>query len=649
MIKFYEFVPNEKRPLYQYEDGVKSMPNFSNKSTTFTDCGLKIPSNVVVVDLDNHNQDKIVEKKLKEIVNYLDTNYPTFKVTTDSGYHLYYKKTPKQDIKNSSYVSSYGIPVEFKSNCYVTIKRNGKLRDTNKPIEELKFSDLPELPIELYPIPKSKNLVILGMGEGDRDNTLFNHLMNVKETIKDIDISKIAHFINDYLFEIPLKENEIKAKIDNVLERKSSDNNYYDGKNINIREFANFLIENEHICIINNQLYVFNGEVYVCGSDNIERVMLKYISNILSAKRIEVLKMLLLIAPKKEYSSENFIAFKNGIYDLDTNVLLGFSTEFIVPNQIPHNYNPNANNDYVNMILNTWVSNNEDTRILLDECIGMTMYRSNKLGACFILTGNKDNGKSTFRNMLIRLLGKENCSSIGLHDIEQKFSNFNIVGKLANLGDDIGDTYISKTENFKKLVTGETVQLEKKGKDHIEYENYAKLIFNANEIPNIKDPTGAVIDKRIIMIPFNTHFTRKNKDVNLDKKFKTDENIMETLINIGIAGIKRVIENNGFSSSLEATNLKEEYKKSNDIVLSFIEEYEKENIYNYDEKPILIAFQEFCKDNNSPSSSQKILRAGIKKHLNSEIRRRNTNVSEQNNLGLQKRQKIPYYSDKLEN
>lgn len=639
MLKFVELVKGEKRP--------KSYDTFYPNIKKLEDAGWFIGNKVVVIDLDSHNEEE--KKKLDIISDYILSKYPTFWIQANRGKHLYYRKPTTINKRQVKGICVGGFELDYLTGAKAidTLKQNGVARQTSENIYNLDFNTLPELPKELYLIPKSKNNNMLCMKDGDgRNETIYKHLLNIKESV-DIDIDYIANFINDYVFEDKLKE--INTVIESVKQKETSVNNYYDGKTIKVAEFSNFLIKEEHVCSINNQLYVFNGEIYVTGRQNIEKSMIKYIPNILSAKRVEVYKMLELLAPQKKYAEETYIAFKNGIYNLETGQLLEFNPDIIVTNQIPHNYSPNINNKTLDNILNTWVNNNKDTRLLLEECIGMCMYRSNKIGACFILTGAKDNGKSTFINMLKSLLGKDNYSSIGLHDIERRFRNFNIVGKLANLGDDIGDEYIAKTEMFKKLVTGETVQLEQKGKDVIDYDNYAKLIFNANELPNIKDPTGAVIDKRIIYIPFNTTFTSKNKDVNLSKKFQTDESLMETLINYGLDGIRRVISNNQFSNSEESSKLKDEFKKSNDIVYMFIEEYGKERIINMDEPPILYAYQEYCKANNSPSSSQKILRAGIKRILNCEVRRRDSSVKEMSDKGLIKRIKIPYYAPIVDN
>ena len=59
---------------------------------------------------------------------------------------------------------------------------------------------------------------------------------------------------------------------------------------------------------------------------------------------------------------------------------------------------------------------------------------------------------------------------------------------------------------FKKIVAGNRIKAERKGQDPFEFNPYIKLLFSANDIPRMKDKTGAVL-RRLVIIPFNAHFT----------------------------------------------------------------------------------------------------------------------------------------------
>ena len=66
-------------------------------------------------------------------------------------------------------------------------------------------------------------------------------------------------------------------------------------------------------------------------------------------------------------------------------------------------------------------------------------------------------------------------------------------GKLANIGHDISDQYIRDTSLLKKLITGEVVKAEEKGKPAINFVPYAMQIYSANDMPRMKDPIGAML------------------------------------------------------------------------------------------------------------------------------------------------------------
>ena len=52
-----------------------------------------------------------------------------------------------------------------------------------------------------------------------------------------------------------------------------------------------------------------------------------------------------------------------------------------------------------------------------------------------------------------------------------RFKTAEMAGKLANIGDDISDEFIGNSAIFKKLVTGERVSAEQKGRDPFEFNN----------------------------------------------------------------------------------------------------------------------------------------------------------------------------------
>ena len=149
--------------------------------------------------------------------------------------------------------------------------------------------------------------------------------------------------------------------------------------------------------------------------------------------------------------------------------------------------------------------------------------------------------------MIKNLLGDNNTSALDLNELGDRFKTAELHNKLANIGDDIGDMFIANPAVFKKLVSGDRINAERKGQDPFDFNNYSKFLFSANDMPRIKDKTGAVIN-RLIMIPFNARFDKDsaNYDPFIKYKLQTEE-CMEYLIQIGLGGLQRVLENQQFT------------------------------------------------------------------------------------------------------
>lgn len=350
-------------------------------------------------------------------------------------------------------------------------------------------------------------------------------------------------------------------------------------------KFAEYLKSKYKIVKIDNELYQYNGKTYEKGEE-IQKLMIREIEELSSRQRKEILEYLKLIAPTKTRSDKGLVAFNNGIYSILEDKLYPFNPDFVITNQISWDYNSNAYSELMDHTLNKFICNEEEARRLLEEIIGYIFFSKNELGKAFVIVGDKANGKSTFLKILSYLIGKNNISALNLDDItNSRFRLYQVANKLLNIGDDIGSSYIPESENFRKLVTGDIITAEQKGKDPIEFNCYAKFIFSANEIPKIKDPTGATA-RRIIIIPFLNSFTPNNKDYDpyfLDK-IKTKE-CMEYLIKVGVNGLKRVLLNKKFSETQRTKDLLDKFNRNNNPLLEFVDYLENDSMnpmeFNY--------------------------------------------------------------------
>lgn len=517
-----------------------------------------------------------------------------------SGMHFLFKNTKIKNCPNRTKLAcglTADIKAGFKSS-YEVLKIDGKERTVLYDI--LEGEEYQDIPKWLFPIKCTTEFLDMDAGSG-RNQALFNYILTLQSNDFSVEEAReTIRIINQYILKEPLSDSELEVILRDDAFKKPV---FFKGNSFLFDKFATYIKNNNHIIRINGQLHLFKDGVYVPGQEEIEAVMIKRISSLSNAKRSEVLKYLnLLLLENTEMAAPNMIAFRNGIYDLETDSLKPFSPDIVITNRIPWDYNPTAYSELADKTLDKIACHDAEIRTILEECIGSCFYRSNTLGGgkAFILTGEGSNGKSTFIAMIQHLLNEENITALDLKELDQKFQNAALFGKLANLGDDISDEFIVNASFFKKLVTGERVQVQNKGEKPFEFNNYAKFLFSANNIPRIKDKTGAVL-RRLLIVPFDAEFSKNDPDYDSSIKYKLQEpEVMEYLIVLGIKALKNIIEKQGFTESARVQGQLKEYEETNNPIIGFFDEMQIEEfqIENEQSDKVYKRYKEYCLANN---------------------------------------------------
>ena len=486
-------IAKNKRPI----EPIKGVNNFKSldeiRALNVPEYSGVLKDGVVLIDFDDSKSARIAAKIIKE------KKLKCRVIETNKGLHVLFRSSKyfKSCLTNTKL--AIGINADIKiggKNTLEFLKENGVERnivydDFNDNATEL----YDEAPYFFYPIKTDINL--LGMKDGDgRNSTLFKYIIVLMKYMDKIKVKECIKEINDKVFDTPLSQDELNSilrdeSFDNVQQNKKG--KFFGEKgDFLFDDFANFLVEDKHVIKINNQLHIYKDGVYVNGTEYIEREMINNISKLTQAKRKEVVSYVNLLIEENSNPSlfNNYIAFKNGLYNIMDKTLYPFDKNIIITNRVNWNYNPNAYSKIIDDSLNKLSNNDKEIRTILEEMIGYSFYRQNEMGKAFILVGPQSNGKSTFQGMLQLLLGINNISSIDLKDLSERFKTAELYGKLANIGDDIGDAYIDDNNIFKTIVTGGRVIAEKKGKDPFEFEPYVKCIFSANNIPKTRDKIG---------------------------------------------------------------------------------------------------------------------------------------------------------------
>ena len=437
-----------------------------------------LAEDVILIDIDDGKE----AEKLMDIIEDQQIDCRVYQTTR--GKHFLFRNAGVNKCSTHTRLA-IGLTADIKigsKNSYEVIKFKGKER-----FIEWDSDELSKLPAFLLPVKSDFDFAGLGEGKG-RNQTFFNYILTLQKVMDKADVKNTISLINRFILPKPLPESELNVILrDEAFPKKKAEEDFFTSSGaFKFDAFSRFLIEKYRIIKINKQLHIYDNGVYKEGLEAIQSKMIEHIPYLNRQKRSEVLAYIdILIGKDSKPIGARYIAFKNGIYDLDNGSFENFDPDIIITNCIPHNYNDKAYSAIADQTLDRLACHDKDIRILLEETIGYTFYRRNELRKAFILTGDKANGKSTFLNMITYLLGGENVAALDLGELGDRFKTAELFGKLANIGDEIGDEFISNPAIFKKVVSGDRVNAERKGKDPFDFTSYAKLLFSANAIPRI--------------------------------------------------------------------------------------------------------------------------------------------------------------------
>lgn len=575
-----------------------------------------LAENVILIDIDDFEESEI----LFQIVDDLQLNCRVYK--TSRGKHFLFKNVTSDGsiIQHTNKIKTSlacGLKADIKVGCknsYSVLKYDGKEREILYDIFD--DEEYGEVPKWLLPIKYSAEFITMESGDG-RNQSLFNYILTLQSCDFSVEEAReTIRIINKYILKDPLDDSEIDTILRDEAFNKPI---FYNRKGTFLFDrFATYIKNNNHIIKINGQLHIYKDGIYVNNLKYIESEMIKQLPGLSKSKRAEAMSYLdLLIEQDTEPSGAEYIAFKNGLYNIDTEEFIGFSPEYVVTNKINYDYVVDAYSEIADKTLDKLACYDDSIRDLLEEVIGYTFYRRNELRKAFILTGDKNNGKSTYLDMIKTLLGDENTSALDISELDQQFKTAELFHKLANIGDDIGDGYIPNPAIFKKLVSGERINVERKGQDPFDFNSYAKLLFSANDVPRIKDKSGAV-QSRLIIIPFNAVFSVDDPDFDPYVKYKLRKpECMEYLIQVGLDGLKRVLKYQRFTESEKVQKELTEYEEFNNPILLFFKEdikIENEPTNNVHQK-----YTEFCISNGFSPLSNIEFSKQVKKRLHMKI------------------------------
>jgi putative DNA primase/helicase len=400
---------------------------------------------------------------------------------------------------------------------------------------------------------------------------------------------------------------------------------------LNPPTLAEYIMQNYYFILNHKQLYMYNNGVYTPNGDQfIQAYVAKVLGNRFRSNHLkEVLQYIyakLANDTTKFDTSTRYINCENGLLEWQTGRLIPHNPNFHSSIRIPLHYDPNATCPSIQTFLGQVLP--IECHELALEMFGYCLLPTTKLEKAFLLTGTGANGKSVFLKLLKAFIGSRNTSAESLHDIaENRFRPANLTGKLANICADLNSHCLPDSSQFKKLVSGDDMSVERKNVASYEFNNFARMFFSANELPRSADSSNGYI-RRWVILRFPNHFPAGQADPNLLAKLITPQEL-SGLLNLVLPALRRLMTINKFSIPTSVANDIDDYRKINDSVAQFIEEYcSLDSTYLVSKQQLFHQYSDWAKSNNYKAFSVtrfnqhlQTLHPTLKEDRNSGIRR----------------------------
>lgn len=278
--------------------------------------------------------------------------------------------------------------------------------------------------------------------------------------------------------------------------------------------------------------------------------------------------------------------------------------------QLPFAYDPAAQCPIFDRYLSR-VLPDENSRKVLAEYVGYIFTNGLKLEKVAILYGSGANGKSVFFDIIKALIGRDNICTYSLQSLTKvdSYERANLSNKLLNYATEINGKLEASV--FKQLASGEPVEARQIYGSPFIMENYAKLMFNCNELPKEVENTDAFF-RRFIIFPFTQSIPKQEQDPELSAKIVHQE--LSGVFNWMLDGLRRLLRQKRFSESGQIDEQVKNFRRESDSVAMFLDEeaYRPDLDHFVLLKALYQEYKAYCNDNGYSPCSAKTLSKRLK-------------------------------------
>lgn len=255
-----------------------------------------------------------------------------------------------------------------------------------------------------------------------------------------------------------------------------------------------------------------------------------------------IINLLHIVVPKIDNMNADMkhICLMNGILDINKNKLLPHSSKYYLSTMLPIEYDSEARCPRFRKFLKQIFDCDKERIMLIQEWFGYCLTNSVSAQKCLFLLGAGANGKSVLLEILIRLVGEDNLSTLPLVDFESSFRRVALVDRKINVVTE-GGFKVNRlnTNQLKAVIAGDNIMAEIKGGNTFNFKPYCKVIAALNNMPRVSD-TSHGFRRRICLVTFDKVFKPDEQNKNLVEEL-TEE--LSGILNFSLKGLERLKKN----------------------------------------------------------------------------------------------------------
>ena len=466
--------------------------------------GWIVPNNYIVIDIDNKDNPKSAIT-LEKVLYTKGVKF--WSNESKQGTHFIFKNT-EEVMKNKGTFAGNLTPLGIRADGrgsnkgYIILPAND---EQNRAWKDWSAEDVDELPFFCRPLRPARedDPIFIDMPDGGGSDAMvkIRGIACTTNMITNEQSVECLRIINEIIWTNPMPPKMFEAtvaremKYENVQKADgtgpSSDNKW--------RLLAEDLIKAYDLIALGDTIHIYeHGQYRPFTAPELQSFILyKGDMNATASQRKETIEFIKALA-QKSYDEINkdyaIIAVKNGMLDLNSGIITPHSKENYNTIYLDWEYKEDVEYSEIIDEFMKQISDGDYKKMqFLYEVAGYCLLKRSIFEKFFIFKGTGGTGKSTFCNLIVKMVGKNYVSNVKLNQFDQDYYLATMIDKLVNIDYDASDKKtLEDSGRFKSIVCSEPVAVRQIYEAVVEMRSCATVIINANHMPKIADKSDGL-------------------------------------------------------------------------------------------------------------------------------------------------------------